>query len=79
MGLLLLLRLPWPVWGAEAFQGEWECAARSLSGMEGRKSPGVARARRTGHGEGLGESLWELPRDSQLQLCWPQGDRKSVV
>lgn len=34
---------------------------------------GSRGARRTGHGEGLGESLWELPRDSQLQLCWPQG------
>lgn len=42
--LLLLLRLPWPVWGAEAFQGEWdvprgagEVAVRHRGGWEGRE------------------------------------------
>lgn len=29
MRLLLLLRLSWQVWGAEAFLGEWERAPRA--------------------------------------------------
>lgn len=58
LGLLLLLRLPWQVWGAEAFRGEWECKsegqARSLSGMEGLNFPGNSRPK----GQGKGRA-WE--------------------
>lgn len=76
--LLLLLRLPWSVWGAEAFRGEWErpeAQAWSLSG-DGEveqtpnplPSPGSAPPGQ-GIREGLGRSPWDLPRDSHLNLA----------
>lgn len=53
MPLLLLLRLPWLVWGAEAFLGEWERAPRGRGGhcqvMEGLK-PRECAAGKTGTG-----------------------------
>lgn len=71
MPLLLLLRLPWQVWGAEAFLGEWERAPRGRGGhcqvMEGLKPRECAAGKVQG---GFGRVSWDLSRNCHLYLGW---------
>lgn len=71
MQLLLLLRLSWPVWGAEVFRGEWERALRGrrshCQGMKGLKLRERA-AGRTGNREGSRGCPWDLLGDCHLYL-----------